>query len=166
MKSKDQQLLEEAYQSIIEAMRSNSHQKELDQKELDQEKLDGLVKGIHMLPDKDKEKALEQIKTAYENKVVTLYKHGHGEVKAGPDQYSSEYELTQNDEVTGKVENVFFKKDEDGYHLIFRVAGKDFDLTQSRYWVKKANLGDSSASKARSVSMWTGGSGLRPPGMY
>jgi hypothetical protein len=153
MKSKDQQLLEEAYQSIVEAMRSDSRQ----------EKLDGLVKGFHMNP--NKEEALDQIKTAYQGKVVTLYKHGHGDVKAGPDQYSSEYELTQNDEVTGKVEDISSSEDENGHHLIFRVAGKDFDLTQSRYWVKLADLGDGSASKARSVSKWTGGSALRPPGM-
>lgn len=154
MRDKTQILLEQAYQSIIEAKRSTS----------EQEKLDGLVKGIHMLPNKDE--ALDQIKKAYENKVVTLYKHGHGEVKAGPDQYSSEYELTQNDEITGKVENIFSKEDEDGYHLIFRVAGKDFDLTQSRYWVKLADLGDSSASNARSVSKQTGGPGLHRPGMW
>lgn len=174
MKSKDQQLLEEAYQSIIEAMRPGSHfahdantrgfkSPENPLPKASPKELDDLIAGFHMNP--NREKALAQIQSAYQYQTVTLYKHGHGSVKQGSDQYESEYELTQNDVVTGRVEKITSTKDEDGYHLIFVVAGKPFDLTQSRLWVKPADLGDSSASKARSVSKWTGGSALRPPGM-
>lgn len=172
MKSKDQQLLEEAYQSIIEAMRPSYASKvnrenikapENPLPKASPKELDDLIAGFHMNP--NREKALAQIQSAYQYQTVTLYKHGHGSGNMGSDQYESEYELTQNDVVTGRVEKITYTKDEDGYHLIFVVAGKPFDLTQGHLWVKLADLGDSSASKARSVSNWTGGSALRPPGM-
>lgn len=152
MKSKDQQLLEEAYQSIIEAMRSGSHfahdvntrgfkAPENPLPKASPKELDDLIAGFHMNP--NREKALAQIQSAYQYQTVTLYKHGLGsavDTHEGPtNRPVRQQELTQNDVVTGRVEKITSTKDEDGYHLIFVVAGKPYDLTQGGYWVKLAS---------------------------
>ena len=145
MKTKDQILLEQAYQSIVEAMRP-SYAAEVNRQgikapqnplpKVSAEELDNLIASFHMNP--NKEQALGQIKSAYQYQTVTLYKHGHGSGNMGSDQYESEYELTQNDVVTGRVEKITSTQDEDGYHLIFVLNGKPYDLTQGHLWVKLA----------------------------
>lgn len=141
MRTKDTILLEQAYDLVREAI-SSRRAREIDAMHFknnntgrpSQETLDSLIAGFHMNP--NRQSALAAINEGYLGKVVTLYKHGHGAVKAGSDQYESEYELTQNDGVTGKVEKIHYTQDENGYHLIFVINGQSYDLTQDRWWVK------------------------------
>lgn len=119
MKTKDQTLLEEAYQLIQE----NALDK----------KIDGMVGGFNMNP--NREEALQFLNNALKGKTVTLYKHGLGnavDAYQGPtNRPVRQQELTKEPVVTGRVEGF---RGEDR-NLVVTIDGEDHNITQDRLWV-------------------------------
>jgi len=122
MKTKDQTLLEEAYQLI----RENALDKQIDSK----------VAGFEMNP--NREEALQFLNSALKGKTITLYKHGRGKGEitfrqSGPHKgrHSHEEELTKLPLVTGRVEG--FRAE--GNNLVVTIDGEDHNITQDRLWV-------------------------------
>lgn len=119
MKTKDQTLLEEAYQLVQE----NVLDKQIDSK----------VAGFEMNPNRDE--ALQFLNDKLTGKTITLYKHGHGKAAhtyQGPtNRPVMEVELTKVPVVTGKVEG-FRAEDR---NLVVTIDGEDHNITQDRLWV-------------------------------